>query len=202
MLLISEDLDEIRALADRIVVMYEGTLAGELDAATATVEEIGLLDGRGPHRVRFERRLEQPRWLLVAVPIGSIVLAFVLMAFVLVLTGHDPASTYRRLFDSAFFADGALTSTLVFCTPILFTGLAAAAAFRMQLYNIGGEGQFYWGAIAAVGVALYLGDRGVELDLRARRRDVPRRRARRRGLGRDTGRAPRLLPRPTRSSPR
>ena len=112
--------------------------------------------------MRFERRLEQPRWLLVAVPVGSILLAFVLMAFVLLLTGHNPGSTYRRMFDSAFFADGALTSTLVFCTPLVFTGLAAAAAFRMQLYNIGGEGQFYWGAIAAVGVALYLGDRGVE----------------------------------------
>ena len=83
------------------------------------------------------------------------------MAGVLLVTGHSPASTYRRLFDSAFFADGALTSTLVFATPIVFTGLAAAVAFRMQLYNIGGEGQFYLGAIAAVGIALYLGDRGV-----------------------------------------
>jgi general nucleoside transport system ATP-binding protein len=41
-LLISEDLDEIRALADRIVVMYEGELTGEFDPASATVEEIGL----------------------------------------------------------------------------------------------------------------------------------------------------------------
>jgi simple sugar transport system ATP-binding protein len=41
-LLISEDLDEIRALADRIVVIYEGRLRGEFDPATATVEEIGL----------------------------------------------------------------------------------------------------------------------------------------------------------------
>jgi general nucleoside transport system permease protein len=32
----------------------------------------------------------------------------------------------------------------------------------MRLYNIGGEGQFYWGAIAGVGIALYLGDRGVD----------------------------------------
>jgi simple sugar transport system permease protein len=111
--------------------------------------------------VRLERRLDQPRWLSVAVPVGSMVVAFGLMAVVLLATGHDPLTTYRRLFDSAFFADGALTSTLVFCTPIVFTGLAAAAAFRMQLYNIGGEGQFYWGAIAGVGVALYLGDRGV-----------------------------------------
>jgi ABC-type uncharacterized transport system ATPase subunit len=41
-LLISEDLDEIRALADRIVVVYEGELTGEFDPETATVEEIGL----------------------------------------------------------------------------------------------------------------------------------------------------------------
>jgi general nucleoside transport system permease protein len=112
--------------------------------------------------VRLERRLEQPRWLLAAVPVGSIAVALVLMAFVLLATGHNPGATYRRMFDAAFFANGALTSTLVFATPIVFTGLAAAAAFRMQLYNIGGEGQFYWGAIAAVGIALYLGDKGVE----------------------------------------
>lgn len=112
--------------------------------------------------MRLERRLEQPRWLLGAVPLGSVAFAFLLMAGVLVATSHNPGTTYRRLFDSAFVADGALTSTLVFATPIVFTGLAAAAAFRMQLYNIGGEGQFYWGAIAAVGIALYLGDQGVE----------------------------------------
>ena len=46
-LLISEDLDEIRALADRIVVMYEGEIRGELDAETATVEEIGYLMAGG-----------------------------------------------------------------------------------------------------------------------------------------------------------
>ena len=46
-LLISEDLDEIMALADRIVVMYEGRIVGELDAATATVEELGLLMAGG-----------------------------------------------------------------------------------------------------------------------------------------------------------
>jgi len=41
-LLISEDLDEILALADRVVVIYEGELTGAFDPATATVEEIGL----------------------------------------------------------------------------------------------------------------------------------------------------------------
>jgi len=46
-LLISEDLDEIRALADRIAVVYEGAIVGEVDPTTATVEEIGLLMAGG-----------------------------------------------------------------------------------------------------------------------------------------------------------
>jgi general nucleoside transport system ATP-binding protein len=46
-LLMSEDLDEIRALADRILVMYEGAVAGELRAGAASIEEIGLLMAGG-----------------------------------------------------------------------------------------------------------------------------------------------------------
>jgi simple sugar transport system permease protein len=106
--------------------------------------------------IRIERRLEQPRWLAVAVPSGSIVLALLLTGAVLLVTGHDPAHAYHRLFDAAFVGKEALTQTLVSATPLAFTGLAAAAAFRMQLFNIGAEGQLYFGAIAAAGAALYL----------------------------------------------
>ena len=42
-LLISEDLDEVLTLSDRIAVMYEGAVVGEVDARSTTVEEIGLL---------------------------------------------------------------------------------------------------------------------------------------------------------------
>jgi simple sugar transport system ATP-binding protein len=49
-LLISEDLDEILALADRVVVMYEGAIVGELEAGTATVEELGYLMAGGEAR--------------------------------------------------------------------------------------------------------------------------------------------------------
>ena len=41
--MISEDLDEIFALSDRIAVMYEGTIMAIVDPATATREDIGLL---------------------------------------------------------------------------------------------------------------------------------------------------------------
>ncbi|HET7137242.1 MAG TPA: ABC transporter ATP-binding protein [Gaiellaceae bacterium] len=46
-LLISEDLDEILALADRVAVVYEGAVVGELEAGATTVEEIGLLMAGG-----------------------------------------------------------------------------------------------------------------------------------------------------------
>ncbi len=46
-LLISEDLDEILALADRVVVMYEGAIVGEVDAGSATVGDIGYLMAGG-----------------------------------------------------------------------------------------------------------------------------------------------------------
>jgi simple sugar transport system permease protein len=106
--------------------------------------------------IRIERRLEQPKWLKVAVPVGSIAVAFGLMAIVLLVTHHAPGHTFRRLFDSAFVGRQQLNASFIAATPLIFTGLCAAAAFRMQLFNIGGEGQLYVGAItgAAAGIAL------------------------------------------------
>ena len=106
--------------------------------------------------VRIERRLHRRRWLLVAVPIGSLVVAHLAIAVLLLLTGHAPLSTFRRLFDAAYLADGALGNTLISATPLAFTGLAAAVAFRIKLFNIGAEGQLYFGAIGASGIALVL----------------------------------------------
>jgi ABC-type uncharacterized transport system permease subunit len=107
--------------------------------------------------IRIERRLEQPRWLSVAVPVFSIVVAFLFATVVLLATHHPPLHTFRRLFDAAFLANGALTQTVVSATPLVFTGMAAAVAFRMNLFNIGGEGQLYAGAITGATVGLLLG---------------------------------------------
>jgi simple sugar transport system permease protein len=106
--------------------------------------------------IRIERRLAQSKWLRIAVPVGSIGAAAVVMALVLVVTGHAPLQTYRRLLDAAFVGRTQLDNTLVSATPLIFTGLCAAVAFRMQLFNIGGEGQLYAGAVvgAAAGIAL------------------------------------------------
>lgn len=111
-------------------------------------------------RFSVERRLRQPRWLMVAVPAGSLVCALVVAGLVLLATGHNPLSSYRQLFDAAFVSAGSLDQTLIAATPLAFTGLAAAAAFRMRLFNVGAEGQMYMGAITGGAAGLYFGGRG------------------------------------------
>jgi simple sugar transport system permease protein len=106
--------------------------------------------------MRIERRLRQPWWLALVVPVVSIAVAFLLAAVVFLATGHPPLHHFRRLFDAAFLAKGALSDTVVSATPLAFTGLAAAVAFKMNLFNIGGEGQLYGGAITGATAGLLL----------------------------------------------
>lgn len=108
--------------------------------------------------IRLERRLDVPRWMGIAVPIASIAAALVVAAVVIALSGNDPIDSYSRIIDRSLVSEGAFSSTLSAATPLLFTGLAAAAAFRMGVFNIGGEGQFIVAAVGASGVAIALGD--------------------------------------------
>ncbi|WP_426571910.1 ABC transporter permease [Aquihabitans sp. McL0605] len=107
--------------------------------------------------MRLERRVDNPRWLSVAVPLGSVLAALVAGAVLLALTGHDALDTYQRILERGFTSQGAFTATLTAATPLLFTGLCAAVAFRMRIFNIGGEGQLIMGAIGASGAGLALG---------------------------------------------
>jgi len=108
--------------------------------------------------LRIERRLNTPGWLKLAVPIAYLLLAAIITGILLLATGHNPFSTYHQMYSAAVTADGALSSTFVYATPMLFTGLCAAFAFRMRTYNIGGEGQLYMGAVGASATGLVLGD--------------------------------------------
>jgi len=108
--------------------------------------------------IRLEPRVERPRRLSVLVPLGSVVVALVLGGVIVALDGADPIAAYERILDRGFLADGALSATLIAATPLLFTGLAAAVAFRMNVFNIGGEGQFVMGAVGASAAGLAVGD--------------------------------------------
>jgi len=108
--------------------------------------------------IRFEKRLDTPWWLNVAVPVASLAAALIAAAIVIAASGNDPIDTYSRILDRSLVSEGAFSATLSAATPLLFTGLCAAIAFRMGIFNIGGEGQFIVGSVAASGVALAVGD--------------------------------------------
>jgi len=107
-------------------------------------------------RVVLEPRLSVPRWLRLAAPALSIVLALLVGAVFLRVAGLDPLEVYAHILRAGFLGRHALSDTAVKATPILLCGLGVALAFRARLWNIGAEGQLLMGAWAATGVALYV----------------------------------------------
>ena len=108
-------------------------------------------------QVRLERRLKRESiGQRLAVAALSVVAALILGAIFLVLSGFSPLTVYYEMFRSAFTTWYGVTDTLAVSIPLILTGLAAAVAFRMGLYNIGAEGQLYVGAILSSWAALAL----------------------------------------------
>jgi ABC-type uncharacterized transport system permease subunit len=76
----------------------------------------------------------------------------------LALTGFDVARAFAALLRGSVGSWYAIGSgTLIRATPLVLTGLAVALAFRAGVFNIGAEGQFIMGAIAATAIALATG---------------------------------------------
>ena len=66
------------------------------------------------------------------------------------LSGASPLSVFGLMVKGAAGTTFAFLETLTRATPLIFTGLAAAVAFRAKLWNIGGEAQLYIGAVMTV----------------------------------------------------
>lgn len=112
----------------------------------------------GGYCIELEPRLKSPRWLVYVVPVVSLLFAFVVAGIFLLGTGHNPFSTYGKLIDKGYSSFYGITDTLGLATPLICTGLAAAFAFRMNLFNIGEEGQMYLGMIGAAWAGIVLVD--------------------------------------------
>lgn len=88
------------------------------------------------------------------IPMGTALLAFVVTAFLLIYGGFDPLEAYGLLLQGSVGGVREIGETLVRSTSLILTGLAIGFAFRCRLWNIGAEGQLYFGAIGAVVIAL------------------------------------------------
>ncbi len=107
-----------------------------------------------PFTIRIEPRINVPPWLSPAVSVGALLVALFLGGIVIAFVGGDPIASYLHIGKAAFGDLGVFSDTLVKATPLIFVGLACSVAFRMKLWNIGAEGQFYIGALCASAVVL------------------------------------------------
>jgi simple sugar transport system permease protein len=104
------------------------------------------------------------------VPVAATVLAFFIGGLVVLITGHNPIEAYRAIFNGTGFnwffpwvtgdervrAAKDLQETLRVATPLMLTAIAVAFAFRCGLFNIGGQGQYWVGFLAALWVGTHL----------------------------------------------
>jgi simple sugar transport system permease protein len=114
------------------------------------------LDSMPARRWRVERVPTASRTVTAFITLLSILLALLFGAIVLALAGENPIAVYSAMASGALGNENGIAETLVKTTPLLLAGLGVAVAFRMQLWNIGAEGQLYLGAIFATGLALFL----------------------------------------------
>jgi simple sugar transport system permease protein len=91
-------------------------------------------------------------WLAIRVPVVAVLLSLVIGAIVLLISGANPIEAYAALFEGAFGSQAAIQRTLEKATPLVFTGLAVAFAFKGGLFNIGAGGQLLFGAIVAAAI--------------------------------------------------
>ncbi len=99
--------------------------------------------------LRLERRLDTRPVHEFYATVAALAITAVLIGGLVALVGVSPADAYRSLYDGAFGSAESALETLVQATPLILTGLAAAVAFRAGVWNIGGEGQFFAGAMGA-----------------------------------------------------
>ena len=85
----------------------------------------------------------------------SIILGFLVGAVILSIAGFNPIEAYSVMIQGVIGKPRFIAWTIVYATPLILTGLSVAFAFRTGLFNIGAEGQYIIGSMAAVLVGYF-----------------------------------------------
>lgn len=110
-----------------------------------------IKDEAGPAASR-QSLLDNPSAANFLKTILTLVIALLMGAVVMQLSGKDALSAYEALFKSSLGSRTAIANTLLAATPLIFTSLAAVVAFRAGVFNVGAEGSLYLGGFAAAWV--------------------------------------------------
>src|SRR4030095_8787370 len=102
-------------------------------------------------------------------PLIAVIAAFVVGGVIVLLIGDNPFVAYYHMIGNSFGSLNDIGYTLFIATPLIFTGLAVAVAFRCGMLNIGAEGQLYVAAFATAWVGIKFG--GVVVDVFGKQED-------------------------------
>jgi ABC-type uncharacterized transport system permease subunit len=94
--------------------------------------------------INYERALN------ILLPVIAILASFLVGSVLLLLLGVSPIEAYTALLKGAFGNQRLITTSIIKSIPLIFTGLAVTLAYRGGVFNIGAEGQLYFGALFAV----------------------------------------------------
>ncbi len=86
----------------------------------------------------------------------AIVVAFLVGALFLGIMGYNPITVYTTLISGIFSRPRYLAYSVVYATPLIFVGLSVAFSFKTGVFNIGAEGQFVVGSMAACIVGIFV----------------------------------------------
>jgi simple sugar transport system permease protein len=102
------------------------------------------------------KRAPLPTWARIAVPFAAVLVTMIVSAIPILAAGAGLWESYYHLFRGALGTRFNILETFVKASPLIFTGLAVAFAFRAKFWNIGAEGQLLAGALFAT----WMGIRG------------------------------------------
>ncbi|MDB5889552.1 MAG: transporter permease [Polaromonas sp.] len=104
--------------------------------------------------IKLQARPEASRFWTYASPVLALLVTVVLGVLLFVALGKDPVRGLQVFFWEPLKSPYAIGELMVKATPLLIIALGLSVCFRSNVWNIGAEGQFVMGAIAAGGVAL------------------------------------------------
>ena len=96
-----------------------------------------------------EKKWLRQIWHGISVPVVAVFLGLLIGGIILLISGANPIEAYSALLKGSFGSPAAIQRTLEKSTPLIFSGLAVAFAFKAGLFNIGAQGQLLIGAIVA-----------------------------------------------------
>ena len=104
--------------------------------------------------------MQKTKLFSLLIPTLSILMAFLIGMLIIVFLGANPFLAISYLGKGAFGSTTNLANTVVRAMPLIFCGLCTCFAYRCGVFNLGGEGQFLCGSMAAITVTLLMGHEG------------------------------------------